>query len=305
MTLPRDPADDLARLMDDNGGELGALYRRLPRVDPPKRLDRTVLGEAARAVRGRAPRHHGWIVGVGSAAGVVLAAGIAWQIGNTVPHQTSHEGYRSVPSVVPVQPITDTSARRRESARDAQETRTNRASAEATATPAQDVASPQPARKSEPKRAAPPAAKESSPAVTRNPPAPPPAALAPPQSPAPFPADDEDKTANSADRIQSTTGSGTTSANAVGATAQTGQDVRTNGGLDKSNNAKTRSFAAPSPSGSVELRRDMHLSADDWIAHIGELMRQGRRQQALESLRLLRRMHPDADIPAKLRALDN
>jgi hypothetical protein len=49
----------------------------------------------------------------------------------------------------------------------------------------------------------------------------------------------------------------------------------------------------------------MQLSPDDWIAHIRELVRQGRRQQALESLRLLRRMHPDVVVPAKLRALED
>ena len=42
----RDP-DDLLR---DGGGEIGDLYRRLPRYEPPRRLDRAVLNEAARAV---------------------------------------------------------------------------------------------------------------------------------------------------------------------------------------------------------------------------------------------------------------
>ncbi|MGN6518575.1 MAG: hypothetical protein ACTHK2_04025, partial [Dokdonella sp.] len=77
MSLPRDPDHDLERLLADDGGDLTALYRRLPKAEPPRRLDRSVLGEAARAVRGHTPRRQRWLVGVGSAAGVVLAAGIA------------------------------------------------------------------------------------------------------------------------------------------------------------------------------------------------------------------------------------
>ena len=56
MSLPRDPDHDLDRLLADDGGELTALYRRLPKAEPPRRLDRSVLGEAARAVRGYTPR---------------------------------------------------------------------------------------------------------------------------------------------------------------------------------------------------------------------------------------------------------
>ena len=75
----RDP-DDLLR---EGGGETGDLYRRLPRYDPPRRLDRAVLNEAARAVHsGKPPRRQRWIVGIGSAAGLVLAAGLAWRIGH-------------------------------------------------------------------------------------------------------------------------------------------------------------------------------------------------------------------------------
>ena len=55
--------------------------RAAGRVTPRSQLARAGfvdLGEAARAVRsGRRPRRERWIVGVGSAAGLVLAAGIA------------------------------------------------------------------------------------------------------------------------------------------------------------------------------------------------------------------------------------
>jgi hypothetical protein len=57
------------------------------------------------------------------------------------------------------------------------------------------------------------------------------------------------------------------------------------------------------PSSSVELQRDMQLAPPDWLAHIRDLMQQGRRQQATESLRLFVRTHPDQRVPADLREL--
>ena len=75
MTKPDDR--DLDKLLSDDGGEWGALYGKLSRVEPPRRLDRNVLGEAARAVHGHVPRRQRWLVGLGSAAGIVLAAGVA------------------------------------------------------------------------------------------------------------------------------------------------------------------------------------------------------------------------------------
>ncbi|HEY0178003.1 MAG TPA: hypothetical protein VGC30_00030, partial [Dokdonella sp.] len=74
MNARRPPDDALERLLEDGGGELGALYRRLPRAEPPRRLDRSVLGDAARAVRGARPRRHRWLVALGTTAGVALAA---------------------------------------------------------------------------------------------------------------------------------------------------------------------------------------------------------------------------------------
>ncbi len=72
----------LARLLSETGGEYAAVYRRLARAQPPRRLDRAVLGAAARAARGQEARGQRWWTWLGSAAGLVLAAGIAWRIGN-------------------------------------------------------------------------------------------------------------------------------------------------------------------------------------------------------------------------------
>ena len=47
----------------------------------------------------------------------------------------------------------------------------------------------------------------------------------------------------------------------------------------------------------------MQLAPEAWLAHIRELMRQGRSQQATESLRLFRRTHPERPIPDDLRPL--
>lgn len=72
--------------------ELARLYRRLPQSEPDAKLDAAVLALARAAVepqRVNALRHANvrhrrplWLVGLSSAAGVVLAAGIAWQMRN-------------------------------------------------------------------------------------------------------------------------------------------------------------------------------------------------------------------------------
>lgn len=111
MTAPtfRPPDSDLDRALEHDRGEFGAIYRRLPRAEPPKRLDRAILAEATRAVHGRSqPRAQRWLLGVGSAAGVLLAAGIAWRVNQeinfgqpAVPPSSSH----AADEIVPVQPI--------------------------------------------------------------------------------------------------------------------------------------------------------------------------------------------------------
>ena len=70
---------DLDDLLGDDAGRIGTAYRKLSKMDPPRRLDRNVLAEASRAVHGR-PRSSFWLLGIGTAAGVLLAAGIAWRV---------------------------------------------------------------------------------------------------------------------------------------------------------------------------------------------------------------------------------
>jgi len=281
-----DPDRELERLLADDGGEFGALYRRLPKAEPPRRLDRSVLGEAARAVHGYTPRRQRWLFGIGSAAGVVLAAGLAWHVGqdalrqeSRLPSPAATAPAAARPSFVPVAPITESTRQR----------------AHEETAPMQDAAvapAPAPAAKPAPPlakgvakpKAITPVTTQPAPAAPPPPPAP---AAAPAEAPQAFPA-------SAAERDQRETGE-TRAGGSVGITAK-------DSAADKLE-PQRRANAAPSPSSSVELRRDMQLDADTWLAHIEQLLRQGRRQQAIESLRLFHNAHPHHALPDKLRAL--
>lgn len=80
--LPPDPMHD-----DELPGEaeLKALYRRLPSVEPAPELDASIRRAAARAVQDdrrpmRAPRRRHWPIALGTAATLVLVAGLAWHM---------------------------------------------------------------------------------------------------------------------------------------------------------------------------------------------------------------------------------
>ncbi|MGF6709466.1 hypothetical protein QFZ41_000430 [Luteibacter sp. W1I16] len=68
--------------------ELAALYARLPKTEPDPALDAAVLAHADRAVPARRRRAH-WPVALGSAAVLVLAAGLAWQLRDSRPDVTA------------------------------------------------------------------------------------------------------------------------------------------------------------------------------------------------------------------------
>jgi hypothetical protein len=298
VNTPRKPDDDLDRLLADDGGELGALYRRLPRMEPPRRLDRNVLGEAARAIHGRPPRRQRWLVGLGSAAGIVLAAGVAWHVGQDALHQQSYEPARSAPTYVPVQPL-DESARRKHDNAPAATDAMAPPPAPAPAAPA--AAAPM---EFQHRRSAPPvdkAKKEVAPAAQSAPP--PMAAAAPPPPPA---VSTPSEPFSSADKSAAAT---STDAEAKGNLAGSAAREQESGRSEEAANASlaapkpARSTTGPAPTSSAELRRDMQLAPEDWLAHIQQLLRQGRRQQAIESLQLFRRAHPDWQLSDELRAL--
>ncbi len=68
--------------------ELAALYARLPKVEPDASLDAAVLAEATRALPVR--RRPRWPVAFASAAVLVLAAGVAWQVRELPPEQPTY-----------------------------------------------------------------------------------------------------------------------------------------------------------------------------------------------------------------------
>ncbi|MGN6519237.1 MAG: hypothetical protein ACTHK2_07425, partial [Dokdonella sp.] len=218
-----------------------------------------------------------------SAAGVVLAAGIAWHVGQDalrreaqgeLPVQSTPAAPQRSQNYVPVQPLSEPAAKRVQPS--AQEPVGG--AAPATAPPAPPAAAKPMPRKTEAR------AKEQSPArVTQPAPPPPPAAAA--AAPDAFPAE--------AQREEAETASAPVAADAAGAVAK-----ERSGGKA----ARARGVSTP-PTSSFELRRDMQLAPDDWLAHIRQLLHQGRRQQATDSLRLFHAAHPERPLPDELRAL--
>jgi hypothetical protein len=284
-----DPDRELDALLGEGGGKIGDLYRRLPRYEPPRRLDRAVLGEAARAVHsGKPPRRQRWIVGVGSAAGLVLAAGIAWRIGHDAMSPGEMPATESR-RVVPVEPIDEAAHAKRE------ELAQPKSEADAASAPASNAAGAvNPRQDTAPQkevvRKSRASAKPSTPPAMAEPPtpAPAPAAAPPPQA---FPGAAEQRERAQDDFEKS--GKDKLGVSETGAAA-----------ADKRAPAAARGAASPTvPSSSIELQRDMQLAPHDWLAHIRQLMQQGRTQQATESLRLFVRAHPDARVPDDLRPL--
>lgn len=293
MNTPRRSDQDLERLLADDGGELGALYRRLPRAEPPRRLDRSVLAEAARAVHGTRPRRQRWLVGFGSAAGLVLAAGVAWHVGQEALRQQDHEATRGTPTYVPVQPI-EAPARRHEAAPAETAKRPADVAPPAAATPAPESAPAEVrARAAKPTAAGDAPRPRSVPAPAPAAPPPPPAAAPEPQpmlqnAPAPARGETEQREAAGAAAVT----------DSVTATAAESKQA------DEAPQKRERATGTPALSSSAELRRDAQLAPELWLARIQQLLEQGRRQQAIESLQLFHRVHPDWQLPDELRALE-
>jgi hypothetical protein len=231
----------------------------------------------------------------------VLAAGIAWRIGHE-PVATDTGADRG--RVVPVQPITET-PRARQDQEPFRE-------APAAAPEAAGSAMPQPSsgtghrgdsdaldrtRKSVPRTQAPrPAPSQPpKPASAVPEPAPPPAVAARPQ---PF------SESRDAEAGAETAEDAAKSGNAVAGSANVQSAAKSSSRSEAAPSEHLRR-AAPSapPSSSVELQQDTQLSPDDWLSRIRELVRQDRRQQAIESLHLFVRAHPDWRVPDDLQPL--
>lgn len=297
MNKRRDPEQDLQRLLDDDGGEFGAIYKRLSHPEPPSRLDRVVIANAARAVRGgRAPRAQRWLLGLGSAAGLVLAAGIAWQVGKQIESQeaqTSPE--RSHRSVISVEPITESTPLQKSAP---------------TEVDAVMVDKEMPVAAS--------AKQESKPQAQKRMMSPPPApAAAPPPAPAPLPPIEEPRAMktqpapamSAADEAQAfpekkdSLSREAASAVAGELRSERQDQAAGNAAVMSAPKAAPEQSRAPSPNSSVKLRQNMRLAPQDWLAEIVRLKNAGRGQEAIENLRLFRRMHPDWQLSDELRRL--
>lgn len=279
MNLPEDR--DLDKLLSDDGGEWGTLYRKLSRVEPPRRLDRNVLGEAARAVHGHVPRKQRWLVGIGSAAGIVLAAGIAWHVGHEgVPASAppAHETpAASAPrrQYVPVQTF-DESARRTAPKTDAP------------ATPAMSAAP-----------APPPAMAKTRPAVQpQSAPALAPQANAKLEAPKPAAPTATPRVDAKNEAVQGAVSNAVPAADAAAAGPMRAEDGESRTVRDRARDASPEALTR-----SQEIHNDMRMPTDAWIRRIQWLLEQGRDEQALESLRLFRRAHPDFELPSDLKDL--
>ncbi len=299
MNKHHDPDHDLERLLDDDGGEFAAIYRRLSHPEPPRRLDRVVIANAARAVHGgRAPPAQRWFLGLGSAAGIVLAAGIAWQVGRQMDSQETQSGSsRSERSVIEVQPINESSRLQK----------SNTAESEALMADKEIPAEPMPDKRAPARQArkvmSPP------PAPAAAPPPPAPTVVARPMIleqqaaeaeivPAMSAADEARPFAEKKDSVDSDDDSGARSDFRRERSDQAG------GNAASMNAPKTvEQSRAPAPSSSVKLRQNMQLTPQDWLAEIVRLKNAGRRQEAIENLRLFRRMHPDWQLSDELRRL--
>jgi Meckel syndrome type 1 protein len=79
MTTPHAPDDE--RLPGED--ELSSLYRKLPSIEPPAALDAAVRQAAVEAVKPAVAirRRARWPVALSSAAALVVAAGLAWRMG--------------------------------------------------------------------------------------------------------------------------------------------------------------------------------------------------------------------------------
>ena len=298
--------DDLERLLDADRGEFGAIYDRLARAEPPRRLDRAILAEASRVALGpRAPRAQRWLLGLGSAAGLVLAAGIAWQVGREMESKQADiptgAAQQQTPAVVPVQPIAPTAAPVQQPPPPpaiAPPTRSESADREAKST----LSEADRARRVQRAEAA-KLKPEPAPTAPPPPPPPPPAASAP--VPAAAPAFEQSAPAAKADALHEAAPMFDAQQESRAADIAPERDAdATAGGSRAQKTAAPRERTPGAPSTSVQLRSNMQLAPADWIAEIHRLVDAGRHQQAVENLRLFRRLHPDWPLDEDLRRLD-
>ena len=275
------PSDD--DLPDER--ELAALYARLPKAEPDESLDAAVLAAATRAMPvKRRPR---WPVALASAAVLVLAVGVAWQVRELPPPATSTIPRAAAPAAVegPTTDSLDVGMKESIAAKAAptgdlsKPAASARVGADSSAMPAQRAASHRaatPAAHAHDIRlnvSAPPSVAEPVAAPVAQAPMAPaaPAAPAEPYAPPAPPAPPEPAAAAEAEPEAAIVS------------------------------------AAPAPAPSGMLMRKMApaaLGPDDRVGEIRRLLDRGDRAQALRELKDLRQRYPHYDLPQDLRDLN-
>ncbi|MEZ5462195.1 hypothetical protein [Dokdonella sp.] len=308
---------ELQRLLDEDRGEFGAIYGRLSRPEPPRRLDRIILADAARAVHGRrTPRAHRWTLALGSAAGVVLAAGIAWQVGRQMQsHESMPEGSRAIQDarVVPVEAITEPRSRKKTRSdlimrdgeipldasgvapeamsRVSKEDKTSAASPAELPVPQAPAARPLPqaTKTAQENPGASLSSEKSAPAQAR--------------SAAPDKAEAEafapDREAVQEESLSSVRQARPEVKSSAAGAAGNGESMESRGGAVAPQSSAAAAISADQASVAQE-----QLSAEAWLEEIERLASTGQRRKAIESLRLFRMQYPDWPLPDALRQLE-
>ncbi|PTR30042.1 hypothetical protein C8J98_107177 [Luteibacter sp. OK325] len=263
QTTPPTSDDDLP---DER--ELAALYARLPKVEPDASLDAAVLAEATRAVQvSRRPR---WPVALASAAVLVLAVGVAWQVRELQPAPSALPTASVPPPVVPA-PTAPSAAM--PAAADMRAPRTVESIA-AEAAPTRDL-------------------RKTSPAYVG-------AAPAPNVGAAPAANVGAASAAKPAQRAQAYRTAPSVSAQVTSAPAPSPQQYEAAApapsGMLRENIAAKIATDAIVPG---------NLGPDDRVGEIRRLLGSGNRAQALRELNDLRRRYPHYDLPQDLRDLNH
>lgn len=307
MTRRLTPEQDLERLLDEDAGEFGAIYARLSRPEPPRRLDRVVLANAARAVHGgRAPRAQRWALAMGSVTGVVLAAGIAWQVGQQMESRDSvPDGSQRMQDtrVVPVEAISEPKPRKKAQAdlimRDSELTAEAKQSLKKVEEPSdkQDrPASPPPPNAAAPAAAYRTSAPKSPGALGESVQSQPTAAANTQMEPEAFPAESDAATVEPGSLQESVQEKAKESrSRAAGSAAK----------MESRSAVAERQPAAAAPSpAETPLNRNQRLPPDAWLVEIERLADIGRRDEAIENLRAFRTLYPDWPLSDALRQLE-
>ncbi|MGB0132918.1 hypothetical protein [Dokdonella sp.] len=307
MTRRLPPEQDLERLFDEDAGEFGAIYGRLSRPEPPRRLDRAILATAARAVRGEhAPRAQRWALAMGSVTGVVLAAGIAWQVGKQMQSRESvPDGSQRTQDtrIVPVEAITEPRPRSKIKSdlimRDSEAPSESRQLLESQLGQSSQAdassATPEVAAPTAPSIPAAPGMRSS----LRKSVVPQDSAAVPQRTEAEtFPA----QSGNAVDESELLQETSSENAEDLGPRAAGNAVI-----AESRKSALKRQPAAPAAAPShpeSSLSRNMQLPPQAWLEEIGQLMDGGRRDDAVENLRAFRTLYPDWPLSESLLQLD-